>query len=380
MKLLRFLPTVLLAAVFASASSAQVDVSVTVAPPPLIEYEQPYCPVEGYIWTPGYWDYDYDAGAYYWVPGVWVPPPQVGYLWTPGYWAFTNGFYAFNTGYWGPRVGFYGGVNYGYGYGGNGYYGGRWDGGRFRYNTAVTRVNPSIVRYTYVDRSVVNRNVTRSRASYNGPGGVAVRPTSQQLAAARGPHVQATSQQLAERQTAKANPTRRVEAKPAKQGAALTRKPANTPAALQNANAANARKTERATAQREAAVQNANAAQARKTERATAQREAATSKVEKKKNVDRPANTTQHSNVKASGSGNNHRQVNTTQSRPVTKQSTAAPRKTTTQAPPQAHKVSAPKTQSQVNAAPKNAKPAKPAKSGQAEKKAAGKPDKQKPE
>ena len=27
---------------------------------------------EGYIWTPGYWAYDYDYQDYYWVPGTWV--------------------------------------------------------------------------------------------------------------------------------------------------------------------------------------------------------------------------------------------------------------------------------------------------------------------
>src|SRR5271165_2994273 len=43
-------------------------------------------PGEGYIWTPGYWAYDYDYNDNYWVPGTWVLAPQVGYLWTPPYW------------------------------------------------------------------------------------------------------------------------------------------------------------------------------------------------------------------------------------------------------------------------------------------------------
>src|SRR3954452_6935628 len=88
------------------ASFAQVEFSVGWAPPPLPVYVQPACPVEGYIWTPGYWAYG-DVG-YYWVPGVWVAPPRVGVYWTPGYWGYTGGHYAFNDGYWGPRVGFYG--------------------------------------------------------------------------------------------------------------------------------------------------------------------------------------------------------------------------------------------------------------------------------
>ena len=61
-------------------------------------------------------------------PGVWVRPPQVGLLWTPGYWGWGGGAYLFHAGYWGPHVGFYGGVNYGFGYGGVGFGGGRWVG------------------------------------------------------------------------------------------------------------------------------------------------------------------------------------------------------------------------------------------------------------
>jgi hypothetical protein len=47
------------------------------------------------------------------------------------------------AGYWGPHVGFYGGINYGFGYGGVGFFGGEWRGGAFAYNTAVMNVNTS---------------------------------------------------------------------------------------------------------------------------------------------------------------------------------------------------------------------------------------------
>src|SRR5574337_710202 len=115
--------------------SIGVGISVGFAPPPLPVYMQPALPAPGYIWTPGYWAYDGDG--YYWVPGAWVLPPAIGMLWTPGYWAYYDNFYRWHPGYWGPRVGFYGGVNYGYGYGGIGFVGGRWDNGRFAYNRAV---------------------------------------------------------------------------------------------------------------------------------------------------------------------------------------------------------------------------------------------------
>ena len=190
---LRHLLAVLLLGVL-PATAAHAGVFISIAPPPLVTYEQPLCPTEGYLWTPGYWAYDYDAGDYYWVNGLWVPPPQVGYLWTPGYWGYGGGGYAFNAGYWGPTVGFYGGINYGYGYGGDGYYGGRWDGGVFRYNTAITRVNTRVVHNTYVNRSVIH-NATTSRASFNGRGGVNAHPNAAQSAAARGAHIPPTAAQ-----------------------------------------------------------------------------------------------------------------------------------------------------------------------------------------
>ena len=53
-----------------SASFAQIGVAITIAPPALPVYEQPVCPGDGYIWTPGYWAWGDDG--YYWVPGTWI--------------------------------------------------------------------------------------------------------------------------------------------------------------------------------------------------------------------------------------------------------------------------------------------------------------------
>ena len=95
--------------------------AVETPPPPLPAYQQPPPPAPGYLWSPGYWYWDEDESDYYWVPGTWALPPRPGLLWTPGYWGWVAGAYIFHGGYWGTRVGFYGGVNYGYGYGGDGY-------------------------------------------------------------------------------------------------------------------------------------------------------------------------------------------------------------------------------------------------------------------
>lgn len=179
---------------------AQIGISITVAPPPLPVYVQPPCPVDGYLWTPGYWAYG--PAGYYWVPGVWVAPPRVGLLWTPAYWGFVGGVYGFHAGYWGPHVGFYGGINYGFGYGGVGFAGGAWRGGAFAYNTAVLNVNTTIVHNTYNERVVLNNG---ARASFNGPGGTAARPSPQELAAGREQHVQSTANQLSHEQSARAD-------------------------------------------------------------------------------------------------------------------------------------------------------------------------------
>ncbi len=186
-----------------SSASAQVfvGISVHVAPPALPVYVQPPCPTEGYLWTPGYWAYG-DNG-YYWVPGVWVAPPSAGLLWTPGYWGFAGGVYGFHAGYWGPHVGFYGGVNYGFGYGGVGFVGGEWRGGRFAYNTAVVNVNTAVVHTTFVDRTVIANAGVGARVSFNGGvGGTIATPTAEERMAASEPHVQPTGEQMSHEHSA----------------------------------------------------------------------------------------------------------------------------------------------------------------------------------
>jgi hypothetical protein len=93
--------------------ATEFEARATEVPPPLAEDEQPPCPIEGYLWTPGYWAWV--GGGYYWVPGAWVQPPRAGVLWTPGYWGFVGAFYVFHRGYWGTHIGYYGGINYGFG-------------------------------------------------------------------------------------------------------------------------------------------------------------------------------------------------------------------------------------------------------------------------
>ena len=187
--------------------SAPVDADVVVdaAPPAMPEYDQPECPTDGYLWQPGYWAYSPYRTDYYWVPGAWVAPPTVGVLWTPPYWGYEGNRYVFHIGYWGDHVGFYGGINYGYGYGGRGYYGGEWRGSQFNYNTAVVRVNTTVVRNTYVNRTVINV-VVNNHSSFNGHGGVNATPTSEEIAASREHHLKPTPEQNGNQLQARSNP------------------------------------------------------------------------------------------------------------------------------------------------------------------------------
>jgi hypothetical protein len=183
-----------------AVSVGQVAVSITVAPPALPVYEQPPCPTEGFLWTPGYWGHG--PIGYFWVPGLWVAPPRPGLLWTPGYWGFVGGAYGWHEGYWGPHVGFYGGVNYGFGYGGVGFYGGRWEGGVFRYNTAVMRVGSGF-HGVYEDRTVINNTTVINHASFNGAGGIVAQPTAEERSVMNEQRMQRTSEQISHQHLAR---------------------------------------------------------------------------------------------------------------------------------------------------------------------------------
>jgi hypothetical protein len=205
-------------------SFPQVGVMITIAPPPLPVYEQPICPGDGYIWTPGYWAYGDDFDDYYWVPGTWVLAPEVGFFWTPGYWGWGGDRFVFYDGYWGPQIGFYGGINYGFGYFGEGYEGGRWDNGRFFYNRAVNNVNVTEIHNVY-NTTVVNRT-TVNHVSYNGgDGGIRVRPTPQQEAVARARHIPPVAAQTQHVQQARNNPQQRASVNMARPAVAATPKP-----------------------------------------------------------------------------------------------------------------------------------------------------------
>ncbi|HXX27288.1 MAG TPA: hypothetical protein VEI99_02425 [Terriglobales bacterium] len=224
-RITRYLLTAVLIVACSAVGSAQVFLSVNFGPPALPVYPQPVCPSEGYIWTPGYWAWG--PYGYYWVPGTWVPAPQPSLLWTPGYWAYGGGLYYWHPGYWGPVVGFYGGIPYGYGYTGAGYYGGYWRENHFYYNQTVNNVNVTNVHNVY-NTTVINNSTNVTRASYNGgPGGIVAHPTPEQEAAAQQRHVEPTPLQIQHENAAKENPQLRASVNEGRPSIAATARPAD---------------------------------------------------------------------------------------------------------------------------------------------------------
>ena len=84
------------AALGATAIPASAAVYVTVAPPePRHEIVPP--PRHGYIWVPGYWNWN--GHAHVWVPGTWVRA-RSGYYYAEPAWAQHDGHWVLQRGHW----------------------------------------------------------------------------------------------------------------------------------------------------------------------------------------------------------------------------------------------------------------------------------------
>src|SRR5277367_873599 len=208
----------------ATYSQVGVGVAITNPPPALPVYDQPVCPGDGYVWTPGYWARPDDSADYYWVPGTWVVAPEVGLTWTPGYWGWGGDAFLWHEGYWGPQVGFYGGINYGFGYFGVGFVGGRWDDGHFFYNRAVLNVNVTNIHNVY--NTTVIHDTTVNRVSFNGGnGGISARATPEEERYANERHVGPVAAQTEHAQAARSNPEMRASVNHGRPSIAATPRP-----------------------------------------------------------------------------------------------------------------------------------------------------------
>lgn len=82
---------------FPLATSARVDIDVDIAPPPAVVEDAPLRP--GYVYTPGYWDWDDAHHRYDWRRGEYRRA-QPGERWVPHAWLEHDGRYHFERGHW----------------------------------------------------------------------------------------------------------------------------------------------------------------------------------------------------------------------------------------------------------------------------------------
>ena len=179
--------------------------TASAAPPPLpvlfpVDASRPGIPLDSRLLGLG-------GDGYYWTPGSWARPPAVDLFGRPATGPGTQADhdYVFHSGYWAPTVGFYGGIDYRFGYSGQGFHGGFWRNHQFVYNRAVNDVGNVHVA-TYANQVFAPAN----HISYNGgTGGTAARPTPAQIAAMRERHIGPTPAQIQNQQTASRIPNQR---------------------------------------------------------------------------------------------------------------------------------------------------------------------------
>jgi hypothetical protein len=120
-------------------------------------------------------------------------------------------------------VGFYGGINYGFGYTGDGFWGGRWQGNHFFYNTAVWHVGGDFHNVYRDDTVIRNTTVIDNHISYNGgQGGVDRHPTPQEESYRSERHVAPVSEQTRQVEAAHGNPQMRASVNQGKPAIAAT--------------------------------------------------------------------------------------------------------------------------------------------------------------
>jgi len=90
-----------LGAAFAPLSSmAQTSLSVVIgAAPPAPRFESVPAPRHGYVWAPGYWNWD--GSHHVWMAGRWEPE-RVGYRYQPSEWVRDDRGYRLHQGGWQP--------------------------------------------------------------------------------------------------------------------------------------------------------------------------------------------------------------------------------------------------------------------------------------
>ena len=91
--------TILAASMLATAcAGASGRVYVRSGPPPIRAEVVGVAPGPGYVWVPGY--YNYNGGGYVWVGGRWDRPPRSRARWVPGHWQRDRRGWYYVQGHW----------------------------------------------------------------------------------------------------------------------------------------------------------------------------------------------------------------------------------------------------------------------------------------
>jgi hypothetical protein len=93
------LSAMILAAGLAVTASA-AEVFVRIAPPRVIVERRGPPPGSGYVYQPGYHNWDAEHNQHVWVGGRWEQPPRRNARWEQHRWVKRNGGYVLVEGHW----------------------------------------------------------------------------------------------------------------------------------------------------------------------------------------------------------------------------------------------------------------------------------------
>ena len=93
----KILAGLMLAGGLAMTASAE-EVIVRVAPPHAIVERRGPAPGAGYVWIPGY--HNWDGSRHVWVAGRWEQPPRPHARWEAHHWVRRHGGYVLVEGHW----------------------------------------------------------------------------------------------------------------------------------------------------------------------------------------------------------------------------------------------------------------------------------------
>jgi WXXGXW repeat (2 copies) len=96
-------PALLAPAMFSpAAAQASMNIGLTVGtPPPAPVYEVVPAPRAGYVWAPGFWQWE--GSRHTWHAGYWMPERR-GYNWVPDRWEQAHGGWRHEPGHWDRQV------------------------------------------------------------------------------------------------------------------------------------------------------------------------------------------------------------------------------------------------------------------------------------